>query len=192
MWLTLPASCRECYSPRSSSGVCANVSSQITQAYFKGLRKAVVVFCNTILVFIGPTQRAARRRITHWRTAGKGLVLKRNAETLHPKLHGFLRWPSAAEWKLIFQFHPNLISPQIAGGRKQGETCWWRPGGVGRGELLWWIWTKDGRGHRRIGYRENLLWCVIPLSVSESRDWRQTEHNGCFTHSSTLPLYPLV
>lgn len=111
---------------------------------------------------------------------------KNNEGMLHQKLYQIKMAISCwVEMNISFSSKFNL-SPDDE--RKQGEACWWR---LGAGELSWWIWTKAGRGHRRIGYRRKLLWCVIPLSVSESRDWKGEEHNGCFTCAYTLPFIRL-
>lgn len=85
---------------------------------------------------------------------------------LHQKYQIKMAISCWVEMNILFSSKFNLSRDRE---RRQGDACWRR---LGAQELSWWIWTKAGRGHRRIGYRGKLLWCVIPLSVSQSTDWR--------------------
>lgn len=154
------------------AGVCANVSSEMTQTYFRRPRKAVMVLCNSTFNKV-KTQRAAlywelpTGGWYGWQRVGRGGCFKKKKKVFSnekepwgsQKLYQIKMAISCwVEMNISFSSKFNL-SPDRE--RKQGEACWWR---LGAGELSWWIWTKAGRGHRRLGYREKPLFmcnCII-------------------------------
>lgn len=111
------------------AGVCANVSSEMTQTYFKRPRKAVMVLCNSTFNKVEPKGLLVLR-ITHrrmvWMAKGRKREKiksvrwwKRTMRRCCIKSCIKLRWPSVAEWKWIFHFHLNLISPQTERGSRE-------------------------------------------------------------------------
>lgn len=162
------------------AGVCANVSSEMTQTYFRRPRKAVMVLCNSTFNKV-KTQRAALywelptggwygwQRVGRWgcfKKKKKCLVMKKNHEEVKSCIK--LRWPSVAEWKWIFHFHLNLISPQTERGSREKPAG----GGLGQGSCRGEYEQRLVEVTEDLDTGRSLFLCVIALSVSESRDWR--------------------
>lgn len=115
------------------AGVFANVSSEMTQTYFKRPKKSVMALWNSSLNKVKP-KRELVWRITHKRIVWfVKWTLKRSVwwgqrTTRRCCIESCikLRWPSA-EWKWIFNFHLSLIFPQREeAGRRLSEAWGWR------------------------------------------------------------------